>query len=508
MSTPVDSGLVDRFRAIIARRLGLQFDDTRLGWLEDLLRRRIESARQVGELYLAQLEYGAAPHQLAELAQELTVPETYFFRSIDQFRALQEQVLPERLRAQAARRCVRILSAGCASGEEPYSIAMALHGLLPDASWQLSIHAVDVNPAMLEKARRGRYTAWSLRETPAAMRERWFRPIGPKLALDDAIRAAVTFEERNLNADDPNFWRSGSFDVVFCRNVLMYFTPQAAQAAVARIARSVAPGGVLFLGHAETLRNLSQDFHLRHTHGTFYYERKDTLAQQPDIGAQARAPATAAHPSAFTTTALERGESWIEAIGEATARIRALTAQPRSGPRLDAESAAQNSHLGRALDLFRQERFADALGLVQALPAGSTRDPDMLLLHAVLLVHRGQLKEAEETCHRLLSIDGLNAGAHYVLALCREGWGNYTGAADCDQVAVYLDPAFAMPRLHLGLLARRAGDHDAMRRELQQALVLLQREDASRLLLFGGGFDRGALLGLCRAELRAIGGVA
>ncbi|HTI19330.1 MAG TPA: protein-glutamate O-methyltransferase CheR [Trinickia sp.] len=505
MSTPVNSSLLDRFRAIIERRLGLQFDDTRQGWLEDLLRRRIESAHQAGELYLAQLEYGAAPDQLTALAQELTVPETYFFRSSDQLRALQEQVLPERLRAQAARRCVRILSAGCASGEEPYSIAMALYGLLPDASWQLSIHAVDVNPAMLEKARRGHYTAWSLRETPAAMRDRWFRPIGSKVALDDTIRAAVTFEERNLNADDANFWRSGSFDVVFCRNVLMYFAPQAAQAAVARIARSLTPGGVLFLGHAETLRNLSQDFHLRHTHGTFYYERK--VAQQPDIGAQAQAhaPATAADPSALTARALDRGESWVEAIGEATARVRALTTQPRSGPRPD---AAQNSHLGRALDLFRQERFADALGLVQALPSESTRDPDMLLLHAVLLVHRGQLKEAKETCHRLLSIDGLNAGAHYVLALCREGCGDYTGSADCDQVAVYLDPAFAMPRLHLGLLARRAGDRDAMRRELQQAMVLLQREDASRLLLFGGGFDRSALLGLCRTELRAIGGVS
>jgi chemotaxis protein methyltransferase CheR len=95
-----------------------------------------------------------------------------------------------------------------------------------------------------------------------------------------------------------------------------------------------------------------------------------------------------------------------------------------------------------------------------------------------------------------------------VLALCREGAGDYAGAAERDQVAVYLDPAFAMPRLHLGLLARRAGDHEAVRRELQQALALLQREDASRLLLFGGGFDRGALLALCRAELQAIGGVS
>jgi chemotaxis protein methyltransferase CheR len=511
MSASIDSGLVERFRAIVACRLGLQFEDQKLGWLGDVLRGRVDASKhQVGELYLAQLESEAARDELAALAQELTVAETYFFRSIDQFRALQEQVLPERLCAQAARRSLRILSAGCASGEEAYSIAMALHGLLPDPSWKVAIHAVDLNPAMIEKARRARYTAWSLRETPAALRERWFRPEGGELVLDDAVRAAVMFEARNLNVDDAAFWRPGSFDVVFCRNVLMYFTSQGAQAAVVRIARSLAPGGILFLGHAETLRGVSHDFHLRHTHGTFYYQRKDAVELASGGGVvQARTLANgAAESAALTTAALERGDSWVEAIGKATERIRALTQQPAHSPRPDAMPDAQGWHLGRALELLRQERFADALGLVEALPAESTRDPDMLLLHAVLLVHRGQLGQAEETCDRLLAIDGLNAGAHFVLALCREGAGDYAGAAERDQVAVYLDPAFAMPRLHLGLLARRAGDHEAVRRELQQALALLQREDASRLLLFGGGFDRGALLALCRAELQAIGGVS
>ncbi len=122
------------------------------------------------------------------------------------------------------------------------------------------------------------------------------------------------------------------------------------------------------------------------------------------------------------------------------------------------------------------------------------------------MTHGGQLSGAEDACRRLLELDELNAGAHYVLALCRESAGDERGAADHDQVAAYLDPAFAMPRLHLGLLARRAGDRDAARRELAQALALLEREDPSRLLLFGGGFNRAALLALGRAELHACGG--
>jgi chemotaxis protein methyltransferase CheR len=506
MTVSIETDRVERFRAVIARRLGLQFDDAKLGWLGDVLHRRAAAARRSDDIHLAQLEGEGADAEFAALAEELTVPETYFFRNADQFRALQEQVLPDRLRASAARRSLSILSAGCASGEEAYSIAMALHQRVPGTAAELSIHAIDLNPAMIEKARRARYTQWSLRETPAAMQARWFRPEGHGFVLDDAVRAAVTFELRNLHLDDAAFWRPGRFDVVFCRNVLMYFTPSNARAAIARITRSLAPGGVLFLGHAETLRGLSQDFHLRHTHGTFYYQRKDSLGPEgvADTPATAHA-AYAAEPGAAGEIA-DQGDGWIEAIGQAAERIRLLTEPPVPTGEHRAAPAVPG-RLERALELLRQERFADALPLVQALPADSARDPDVLLLHAVLLVHRGQLQQAEAVCHRLLSIDGLNAGAHYVLALCREAAGHPAAAAECDQVAVYLDPTFAMPRLHLGLLARRAGEHQAARRELEQAVALLRREDAARLLLFGGGFDRSGLLALCHAELRALGGV-
>ena len=155
---------------------------------------------------------------------------------------------------------------------------------------------------------------------------------------------------------------------------------------------------------------------------------------------------------------------------------------------------------------MRQERFADALTLLSALPVESHKEPDALLLRAILLTNSGQLDEAEEACRRLLDLDDLNAGAHYVMALCREYAGDAASAVEHDKTAIYLDAGFAMPHLHLGLAARRAGDDVSARHELSQALVLLAREDASRLLLFGGGFSRDALLSLCRSELRAIGG--
>jgi chemotaxis protein methyltransferase CheR len=497
VTSPAFPRQVERFRTVVASRLGLQFDDAKTAWLADLLRRRLDINGQLAEPYLACLRAQASRAEIGAIAQELTVAETYFFRNIEQFHALREHVVPERMQA-SGHRGLRILSAGCASGEEPYSIAMMLDDLLHDRSRELSIRAVDLNPVVVEKARQARYTSWALRDTAPAMQQRWFRPDGREFVLDDRIRSAVKFEERNLNEDDAELWQPGAYDLIFCRNVLMYFAPSRAQAVVARIARSLAPGGYLFLGHAETLRGLSQAFHLRHTHGTFYYQRKDEveqeLAQTPADAPGGAGPVLAA--------AVEGSDSWIEAIGKAAERVRALTDVQAPSSRV-APAAASRWHLRQALDLFQQERFAEALGLVHALPAAAGSDADVLLLRAVLLVHSGQLALAEEACQRLLAIDELNAGAHYALALCREGTGDRRGAIDCDQRAVYLDPSFAMPRMHLGLLARRSGDRDTVQRELAQAIVLLQREDASRLLLFGGGFSREALLALCRAELQA-----
>jgi len=494
----------DRLRTVVARRLGLAFDETKSSFLEDVLGRAAQQAGRDVETYLAVLEVDPQA-DLRALAPELTVGETYFFRNMDQFRALAEVALPDRMSARAGERKLRILSAGCASGEEPYSLAMLARDHVADPSWDVSILAVDVNPAALARAARARFTSWALRETAPDVERRWFHAEGRELCIAEAAREHVRFEERNLVEDDPRLWPEETYDVVFCRNVLMYFTPESAVAVVERIRRSLAPGGYLFLGHAETLRGLSNEFHLCHTHGTFYYQRRDRAAN----GTESTMPVRGSPPeaSSIAPAAPDEGAgTWVDRIRRASERIEAITgSRPQDAPAaLPAERRRPN--LEPALRLLAEERYADALEHVRALPPGVARDPDALLLRAVLLTHGGRLAEAEETCRRVLEIDELNAGAHYALALCREGAGDVRGAVDEDQVAIYLDGSFAMPRLHLGLLAHKAGDRETARRELGQALVLLQREDPSRVLLFGGGFRREALRALCRAELEACGG--
>jgi chemotaxis protein methyltransferase CheR len=489
-----------RFRRWIAQRLGLHFEDARLDFLAEVLDRRADIHGVALRPYLDQLEVPGMDVELQALALELTVPETYFFRHIDQIHAFADVALPQAQAARGAARRLNMLSVGCASGEEPYSLAMVMRERGADFGWTVDIRGFDLNPAMLAKAALGRYSSWALRETPATSQRRWFRSIGKEFELDESIRAAVTFQEVNLAQENADLWAPERYDVIFCRNVLMYFTPDCSQALVTRLTRSLVPGGYLFLGHAETLRGLSNDFHLRHTHDAFYYQLKH--ARHDERGGECE----------DALDGISQDKSAEQFI------VGTLASVPESGRTKSCQETFQNAsdpieaaitlvQLPVVLDLLKNERFSDALELLDRLPAESAQDADVLLLRAALLTHSGQFSTAENVSRQMLERDELNSGAHYLLALCRESAGDRQGTLDHYRSAISHDSGFAMPRLHLGLMARRAGDWEGARRELGKALLLLQREDASRLLLFGGGFGREALIALCRAELSSAGAV-
>jgi chemotaxis protein methyltransferase CheR len=364
-----------------------------------------------------------------------------------------------------------------------------------------------LNPKAVERARQARYGTWSLRETTDAARGSWFRKLGREYEVLPSVRAAVHFRQGNLATAE---FAQHEFDVIFCRNVLMYFSPDWMRHVIARLTFGLAPGGYLFLGHAETLRGLSLDYHLCHTHSTFYYRRKSADESAPRRPFSQRAanhdpvPAPLQLPDQSGTAWAPN--QWLATIQRAAERIQALADAPASetSPLAQPPTPSRQQH-GRALELLARERFADALAELGEPSAGTDSDADTLLLRAVLLTHSGQLVAAETSCQQLLELDELSAGAHYLLALCHERKGQLDAAQEHDQTAIYLDPSLAMPRLHLGLLARRAGDRQTARRELTQAALLLEREDASRLLMYGGGFGRTGLISLCRSELERLG---
>lgn len=497
---------LELFQRAIAQRLGLRFDESRMTHLAEVLQRRVAARRLSTPAYLAALASELeASDELAVLARELTVGETYFFRHADQFSAFREVALPERVSARAASRQVRVLSAGCASGEEAYSLLMTLREHEFEADFDYFVHGIDLNGAALAKAHAGLYSAWSLRETPEAAKRRWFVSEGDQYRLRAELLGAVRFAQHNLILDSPSLLAPGSYDVIFCRNLLMYCTPEHAAGIVERLTRALAPSGFLFLGHAETLRGLSHDYHLRHTHNTFYYQRREARAGLRSHPVSA-APVAPRREASKTTTPLSGAwaESWVESVERSAERVQALSRS--ASPASAAPVNAAGSRLTEPLELLAHERFADALALLQHLSRAEQCDPAALLLRATLLTHQGELALAESTCHELLRLDDLNAGAHYLLALCSERHGRTDAAVEHDRTAVYLDGAFAMPHLHLGLMARRRSEVELARRELSTALTLLEGEDSSRLLLFGGGFSRDALLALCRSELANLKG--
>ena len=530
MTLTLDRADIQGFRSVVAARLGLHFDDSKQDFLADVLRDRMESAGcDCFSLYERRM--ATSVREMQAVAEQLTVCETYFFRYAEHFLAFTEVVVPALIRARGRGRKLRILSAGCASGEEAYSLAILIRDRLQDLlTWDLAIHGVDVNQAMVKRALKARYHAWSLRSTPEDLRSRYFRGEGRDFVLDSDVKGMVTFEERNLIEEDPAFWHRARFDVIFCRNVTMYFTVEAARTVVNRMGESLCPGGFLFLGHAETLRGISQDFHLRHTHQTFYYQRKEGHETNFE-GAVPESSAALRSSWPGVSVPEPPSNSWFDIIRRASERIVTLTdtsslagvapakppsppSQPMAQPEAPVETgAAAVSRRGKALDrtaaiaLMQEERFGEAIAILRGLPAASNADADVQLLLAALLTNSGDLAEAEKICTCLLDLDELNAGAHYLTALCREHAGDPDSAAEHDRAAIYLDSSFAMPHLHLGLIAKRSRDGLTAGRELGEALALLLREDAARILLFGGGFTRDALAEFCRAELRASGGV-
>lgn len=483
------STALGRFRALISEHLGLEFEDSKLPFLAEVLEQRSRATRLSVEAYLEGLT--EANGEISELARELSVSETYFLRNPAHFEAFARL-----LRARGPNQPLRVLSAGCCSGEEAYSLAIVVHDTLGAIRpGSVTILGVDADPAAIGRAREATYSSWSLRQTPEAVQARHFTPAAGKcFRLKEPLRRLVCFEQRNLVRPDSGFWRPGAFDIIFCRNVLMYFTEEARRAAVGRMAEALTPGGYLFLGHAETLRGVSNAFHLEHECDTFFYRRRDALARPSRPEPSASVSPVVLAPQPLDTT-------WLETIGSASARIAALASEPGGARSQAVKVGLPRSDLTASMDLLRRERYAEALESLGAEPVDESQDA--LLLRAVLLTHRGDLEGARATCRKLLALDELSAGAHYVMALCCEHGDDLPSAREHDQTACYLEPEFAMPHLHLGLMARRRGDLAAAQRELQRALGLLLREDATRIVLFGGGFSRDALVRLCQTELSA-----
>ncbi|WP_240048455.1 CheR family methyltransferase, partial [Crenalkalicoccus roseus] len=243
---------------IIARTGHFYYQDKDAALWERLLRRFHATGARDAAAYLARLDDPAAGEaEWAALEAEITIGETFFFRYAEQFDALRDTILPELIAANRARRRLRVWSAGCATGAEPYSVAILLRRLLGEeiGAWSVSVLGTDINLAFLDAARRARYGAWALRAIPEAERARDFLPAadGRGWVLRPQHRALVRFERHNLLSllDGTTPLQMAEFDLILCRNVLIYFHPGTIRRVVRALGERLSKGGWMLLGHAE-----------------------------------------------------------------------------------------------------------------------------------------------------------------------------------------------------------------------------------------------------------------
>jgi chemotaxis protein methyltransferase CheR len=257
-SFDIDPADYHKLRDMIRERFGIFYDDQKQFLLMSRLQTRIvKRGMQNYHDYVRFLEAGLdRESEFTDLASVLSNNETYFFRERAQLRLLCGKILDELL-ARGPR--IRIWSAACSSGEEPYSLAMSLleTGRIPEANFR--IDATDISQRVLELAAKGFYRALSFRATEPAMIAKYFTPLGDGFLIADRVKRLVAFSTLNL-MDDRAVGTHGPFDVIFCRNVLIYFDKPTQKRVVESFAKALRPGGYLFLGHAESLFHLTDVF--------------------------------------------------------------------------------------------------------------------------------------------------------------------------------------------------------------------------------------------------------
>lgn len=265
-----------KFREFFYRKTGILFENSKRYFVDKRLVDRIEATGNDGfRSYFTMLRFQASGEELQTLTNMMTVNETYFFREEYQFQCLVNSILPEVTRRKTPGTPIRIWSIPSSSGEEPYSIAIYLSEHWPDlAVWDVELVSSDIDTAILKKAAQGLYSQRSVQHVPPAQLNRYFRRVGMDYQLCDDLRDAVEFTRVNLSElADTRPYRN--FDVIFCRNLLIYFDDLSRRRAADVFFDALNPGGYICLGHSESMSRITSLFKIRKFPDALVYQKPE-----------------------------------------------------------------------------------------------------------------------------------------------------------------------------------------------------------------------------------------
>lgn len=445
-----DAGLAP-FKDLVRRRCGLVFEGVAEATLANAL-----GARQAACRSASRADYFARAlvdeEEFRELVALLTINETYFFREPEQLALLVDRLVPRLLARRGTGRPLRLLSAGCSTGEEPYSLAMALAERYPDTVAHLfTIDAGDIDHHALAKARSGRYGDFSFRGVAPAIRERWFVSSGQHHQLHERIRALVRFQRLNLLAEQLPEELHG-VDVILFRNVSIYFDEPTRRTIQARLAGLLADDGLLLVGSAETLANTFGILHLVEEDGLFYFAK----AGSPPPLRRRALPLPSSRPT------------------------------PAAPPRPPAPApVAPQAAIDTIRDLLRAKHFAPAAAQAQALAEALPQDARPPALLAFARMQQRDFDGARAAAEQALARDEWSLDAAVLLGLCAKWQQRGEEAVRRLRQAVYARPECWPAQFYLGELYRAAGNDEPARRAYRLALRHLAAGDGGLLVPLG-----------------------
>jgi len=477
------------FRTLILERTGMHFPSNR----RDAMVRSVLAAsahigfEDIGEYYRHLFVSKTDSKVWDELIQLLIISETYFFRDTPQMDALRGHVLPEIIARHRDDRRLRIWSAGCASGEEPYSLAMLLSQLLPDiAQWNVFILGTDINKSDLLWAEKARYKERSFRVTDPLMMEQFFVPCNGVFELKPPIREMVHFAYLNLAEDvyPSLITNTNAMDLILCRNVAIYFEEVMMREMALRLHRCLNPDGWFMAGAAEAGSAFSDPFIFWNFPGAILYRKGIAPPHRPGISVM---------PQDWDSVPVTGRDQLPALLPVMEEPVLPLPPYPIAAPPRLPEPADPYKE---GLIMMGKGNYEGAIERFQARIA---KDPKFVPAYCEIArahANRGGLKDACIWCEKAIKIDPLLVEAYYILALIRQEEGEYEKAVELLKKTIYLDPNFVMAHFSLAVIHRQAGRRDEAIRHRSQALRLGAKLPPDEILPGTDGITAAQLLAM------------
>jgi chemotaxis protein methyltransferase CheR len=449
----------------VARFLGLHYPENRL---KDLGRLVLSAAKElkVDENLEAvntwlQTQH-LPPDELNILSEHLRVGETYFFREETALTLFREVVIPQIIELRQYKdKHIRIWSAGCSSGEEPYTLAMILHECIPDiGKWDISILATDISLLALNKAIRGRYTSWSFRQTDQAFKDKYFVAHGKEWEVVQEIKKMVTFARLNLADDsyDVATSNSGQMDLIFCRNVLMYFTPEKACAAGLRFFNSVVDNGWFISSQVELSEEYFSPFKRVNFGNGIFYQKAPKLASTNSFN--------------FFDTKLAENEESIKHIPK-------KNTAPKPIPNLIyKESKSPETAIAHDPEkLFGQGQYQQCADQCLKIFHKTPDDVKNILLLIKSYANIGRLEDAKVWSVKLIATQKVSAESYQFIATIFSELGDYASAESALKKSLYLDHNNVSALFAMGNVMNRQDKKHGASRVFKNASEILESMD-------------------------------